>query len=246
VIRGIVLDKDGTLVDFRSLWDGVGRALASEFLRLAGIPYDGVLEAELSGSIGVLPGGLDPGGAFASGTYAQCGDRFVRTLSRFGFAYDAKAAATILAAVSDRAVCGKNARYVPTCDLRSLFSRLRRLSVKTALVTADTQLSAEYAADRLAFRGLIDFLAGATDSEPPKPDGAAIDRFCAEFGLSRENVAVVGDTPTDMRFARNAGAIAVGVLSGVSTRKTLAPLADYVIDHAGRLPALVLSLKERR
>ena len=40
---------------------------------------------------------------------------------------------------------------------------------------------------------------------------------------------VVGDSPTDMEFARNSGALAVGVLSGVGSREQLQEMADVLI-----------------
>ena len=40
---------------------------------------------------------------------------------------------------------------------------------------------------------------------------------------------VVGDSPTDMEFAHNGGALAVGVLSGVGSREELKGMADILI-----------------
>ena len=40
---------------------------------------------------------------------------------------------------------------------------------------------------------------------------------------------VVGDSPTDMEFAHNSGALAVGVLSGVGSREGLKGMADILI-----------------
>lgn len=46
---------------------------------------------------------------------------------------------------------------------------------------------------------------------------------------------MVGDTPNDLRFARNAGARTVGVLTGVSSERALAPYADLVLVNIGEL-----------
>ena len=40
---------------------------------------------------------------------------------------------------------------------------------------------------------------------------------------------VVGDSPTDMEFAHNSEALAVGVLSGVGSREQLQEMADVLI-----------------
>ena len=55
----------------------------------------------------------------------------------------------------------------------------------------------------------------------------------------------MGDTINDMNFAHNGGAIAVGVLSGVSSREQLAPAADYILDSVADVPALIRQLEQK-
>lgn len=58
--------------------------------------------------------------------------------------------------------------------------------------------------------------------------------FCEKFNLESCEVAVVGDTPTDLHLAKNGGdCYAIGVLSGTGDRPTLEPLADLVLDSVG-------------
>ena len=54
--------------------------------------------------------------------------------------------------------------------------------------------------------------------------------FCEKFNLASCEVAVVGDTPTDLHLAQNGDCYAIGVLSGTGDRPTLEPLADLVLD----------------
>lgn len=49
---------------------------------------------------------------------------------------------------------------------------------------------------------------------------------------------VVGDSPTDMEFAHNSGALAVGVLSGVGSREELKGMADILIPSVDVLDQL--------
>jgi phosphoglycolate phosphatase-like HAD superfamily hydrolase len=48
----------------------------------------------------------------------------------------------------------------------------------------------------------------------------------------------VGDSPTDMEFAHNSGALAVGVLSGVGSREELKGMADILIPSVDVLDQL--------
>jgi phosphoglycolate phosphatase-like HAD superfamily hydrolase len=230
MIRGVIFDKDGTLIDFHALWDSVGMNLAPEFLRLEGLPDNAWIEDELSRGIGVFPKYIDPTGAFVGGTYDECGAVFARVLTRHGYAFSEREIAARLREISDSASCSDTAHYREVCELSGLFKELRELGVKTGLVTCDTQTAADYAVDRLALRGWIDFVEGAPPIEGrPKPHRDPALRFCAQTGVNPRELAIVGDSMTDMLFAKNAGAVAVGVLSGVGDARELGRVADVVI-----------------
>ena len=62
--------------------------------------------------------------------------------------------------------------------------------------------------------------------------------FIDKTGLSADEIAVVGDTFNDMLFAKNNGGTAIGVLSGVSSRRDLEEIADYIIESVDELPGL--------
>ena len=65
------------------------------------------------------------------------------------------------------------------------------------------------------------------------------------FVFKEQAADFVGDTINDMNFAHNGGAIAVGVLSGVSSREQLAPAADYILDSVADVPALIRQLEQK-
>lgn len=68
-----------------------------------------------------------------------------------------------------------------------------------------------------------------------KPDAELIGYCARAWDTTCEHVLMVGDTPNDLRFARNAGARTAGVLTGVSSERTLAPYADLVLANIGEL-----------
>ena len=62
-----------------------------------------------------------------------------------------------------------------------------------------------------------------------------IEDFKRKFGINSDEIMVVGDTNTDMQFAKNGGALAVGVLSGVGEKEELKESADFIIADVGQL-----------
>ena len=63
--------------------------------------------------------------------------------------------------------------------------------------------------------------------------------FARHTGLDAKAIAMVGDNLHDLEMAHAAGAgLAIGVLSGNSTREQLEERADLIIDSIADLPAL--------
>jgi phosphoglycolate phosphatase len=72
-----------------------------------------------------------------------------------------------------------------------------------------------------------------------KPHRQPVDIAAAELEVEVERCAMVGDTRVDMRAARSAGAIAVGVLSGFGSRRRLRH-ADLLLDDVTQLVGWLL------
>ncbi|MBN2745191.1 MAG: HAD family hydrolase [Bacteroidales bacterium] len=62
----------------------------------------------------------------------------------------------------------------------------------------------------------IDFVevAGAQENLPKKPDPTIVNLMIERVKISKEQVAFIGDTATDMKTAKNAGVYAIGVSWG--------------------------------
>jgi phosphoglycolate phosphatase len=64
---------------------------------------------------------------------------------------------------------------------------------------------------------------------PTKPDPFCVYDLCKRFGVDKTRVVMVGDTMTDMNFAKNAGISAIGIAKSESNAKILEPHAYAVI-----------------
>ncbi|MHC1786322.1 MAG: HAD family hydrolase [Christensenellales bacterium] len=83
---------------------------------------------------------------------------------------------------------------------------------------------------------------GRVDGVPLKPDPTALLDMIRSLGLAPSDIWYVGDTGTDMRCARNAGAQSIAVTWGFQTREEIAPAGPlHYADTAEALQTLLLA-----
>ena len=81
------------------------------------------------------------------------------------------------------------------------------------------------------FPGLFDAVRGEGPDTPRKPDPTGLRRMAADLGVKCNEIIYVGDSPSDMETALNAGAYPVGVSWGYRSVESLASAkAGCVID----------------
>lgn len=222
-IKGILFDKDGTLVDFFATWVPAYRAATDLAGELMGDPALGDRLLRLGG-YDPATGALDPTSLLAGGTTAEISDLWT---AEAGPADRPDFARRMHAAMDDYA-----SRFaVPIgAGTAELFKRLAGRGLALGLATMDSEAVARATAAALGFDGSLSFLCGYDSGYGVKPEAGMVLGFCAATGLAPAEVLVVGDTDRDMMMARAAGAgLAVGVLTGATPREPLEALADHVI-----------------
>jgi phosphoglycolate phosphatase len=233
-IRGVLFDKDGTLIDVTGTWVPVYRQL----LRQVFTDRD---PAEIEAKF--VAAGYDPAtGAFKAGSIlAQGTTRDIIEVWWPGLDDEGVAEKMTLLDVDYRHLGVKHLK--PLMPLKPILEDLRQMGLKLGVATNDTAASAALHMDALDATKLFDVILGADSVKRPKPFGDMIHAFADAVGIQSSEVAMVGDNPHDMETAHDAGAgLAIGVLSGNSTVDHLAPLADHVIGTIAELPALLRRL----
>jgi phosphoglycolate phosphatase len=233
-VQAVLFDKDGTLIDLHASWVGAGLATARELCRLAGVPQR---EAGLLAASGYQPehGRLDPLGAWACGSTASLVRGWLQAL---GLDTGEQHTARWLRFMTAEA----GARVTPLADLARVFDELATLGMRLGVATMDLEDSARTALAKLGLAQRVDFVCGCDSGHGEKPDPGMVLACCRALGLDPRQLAVVGDTPHDMRMARAAGAgRVVAVTSGAAGEQLLGPLADHVIPDVSHLPALFAS-----
>lgn len=226
-IRGVLFDKDGTLLDYWRTWVPINRevalfaaggeqALADELLALGG--HDPATDR------------IEPGSVLAAGTHDEVADVFaVRLAAR---------TPPGLATEIERIFREGGAQHAALVEgVPAMLDALRGMGLKLGVATNDS--SGGLAASLGRHPGLIerfDFLAGCDSGHGVKPEAGMALAFCRAVGLEAREIAVVGDAVHDLEMGRRAGAgLNVGVLGGTSPREVLARHADLVIASAAEL-----------
>lgn len=222
-IRGILFDKDGTLVDFFGTWIPAYRAASDLASATAGDPALGDRLLRLGG-YDPATGALDPDSILASGTTLEICELWA---AEAGVADCRKLSRELHREMEEHVI----ARPVPIADgIADLFRRLADRGMVLGMATMDGETVARATAKALEIRDFLSFISGYDSGYGSKPAPGMVRGFCAAAGLSPADVLVVGDTARDMNMARAAGAgLAVAVLTGATPREGLAPIADRVI-----------------
>ncbi len=217
MIKGILFDKDGTLLEYEAFWLPVATGAIQALLESHGI--DPSLDACALSSIGARDGIR---GVLCHGTYGDIAEAMNR-----GLGVDFFTSTEVAAAFADNLHRGA---LLPTCpNLASVLDRLHGMGIRLALVTSDNETVTGVCLRALGIEDRFDCIFADDGVHPSKPDPYYLNAFCHAFGISPRETAMVGDTLTDMRFARAGGALAIGVAKAPEDAAILAPSADAVV-----------------
>jgi phosphoglycolate phosphatase len=226
--RGILFDKDGTLIEADGAWVpfyrrqlmrmmSIESAIAEKFMSLAG--YD------------VGTGRVTAGSIMAGGTTRQLVDIWWPD-------HSAEERTNLLHEIDKAAQQDVKMEITPITDLAQLLTSFRERGWKVGIATNDSMISTKRQVADLGIGDLLDAIITNDTVETPKPSGDMIRRFQTLTGIHPSEIVMVGDNFHDIEEARRGGAgLAVAVLSGNGRLDDLAHLADLTLRSIAELPA---------
>ena len=132
----------------------------------------------------------------------------------------------------------KNTSLLP--GVRETLKALRKMKLKLALFTINSEKSAKYILQRFKIAKFFDVLIPRNRVRYVKPNEEHLKVTLDALGVNPEEAIVVGDGSSDMKCSRELKVIAVGLPTGISSLKELINSgANYIITSITDLPMLI-------
>jgi len=232
--QAVIFDKDGTLIDFDAMWGEWTLYLAKQINQVSGLD----VSTSLCDAFGYDETNkkVIPGGKLASNPMSVLYDLTIQVVHSSGFSVEnAQQIVDQIWAIPDPVLLAK-----PLTDLRTLFESLTARGIKIAIATADDRTPTQAMIEALDIEEFISCIVCADDGITSKPAPDMAISLCKKMDVEPSQTIVIGDTISDLKMARAAGAgMAVGVLSGVSNARDLVQYADLLIESIEELDEII-------
>ncbi|GAB4306473.1 MAG: phosphoglycolate phosphatase [Promethearchaeota archaeon] len=224
MIRGVVFDLDGTLLDFVTAFDEIMRRTFQPF------------------GLTLTPDNEEEFQAMALSQITGKSSRFVivkliwSIAKKFGLGFRDR--------VRFLKTAGKNYRDVirdvkPIPGAFDVLKALKEQGYKVAVVTTASTEEVQHRFEKFPeVLNLFDVVVGRDNVKHMKPAPEGVLLVAHRLGLDPSELVVVGDMHVDVLAGKRAGARAVGVLTGYGSESALKEAgADLILNSVAELPA---------
>ena len=193
MIRGVLFDKDDTLLDLATFWRAPVQRTVDFMLRELRRENDQALRHALESAAGFDGDALIAESPVVAGTNADV----------------VRACMDVLAAQNIDVIDQSLFARLAETYLAHVLDALHAQNIRTGVATSDSFASTMHALEKMGVAEKFDCILTADRVARPKPAPDMAMVFCARCSLTPEEVAMVGDSANDMLFARNAGLTAI-------------------------------------
>lgn len=224
MIKALLFDKDGTLLDFDKTWGAWARGFLWDLAK-----GDTALFSALTKAVRLNPETetFFPDSPLIAGTADVAVDLMLPLLPNWTGD-----------ALLDHA--NRSSSTAPIAEVVPLAGFLRDLQARglvTGIATNDAEANAITNMDGVEATEFLDHIIGYDSGYGAKPGPGMCLGFAERTGIAPQNIGMVGDSLHDLHAGRAAGMTCIGVLTGPASRDDLTPHADHVFDSIAELPA---------
>jgi len=206
MIRSLVFDKDGVILDMAGTWLPVARQVADYTLsRQPEGSAGNLLRADLLAAVGVddAAGVIDPLGMFAREPFANVRAAWQAMLP--SDMVDLNSDQEFRAEVRRLAQQMTQGNVVAKGDVETPLRRLAAAGFRIAMLTNDSEGSARRNMAELGLEDLFDPIIGVDSGHGSKPGPDGLLHILAQHGSGPAEALMIGDTSADYGAAVNAG-----------------------------------------
>ncbi|MFA7550475.1 MAG: HAD family hydrolase, partial [Sedimentibacter sp.] len=155
MIKGILFDKDGTLIDF-SLWRNAGINTIQTILTEYNL-NDDKLNKELQKAIGIKEKGVEPFGALAYSSHEKLAYELYFILNKY-VNIDLEKFESHVVELLRKEVLRDDVEFKEIVSISSLYEYLKSNKIKMGMATADSKQSAMHLINKLNLNDSFDFV----------------------------------------------------------------------------------------
>ncbi|MGB7337123.1 MAG: HAD family hydrolase [Salaquimonas sp.] len=231
-IKGVLFDKDGTLIDFQKTY---GPSTASVINDLC-LDNDAI-RIQMAEACGfkLADNGFLPSSMVIAGSCIDMATAWAPFIGRSDIAELVKEIDQLYARHS-------TAHAAAFAFTSGSLARLQGMSLPLGVATNDSEFGAKSHMEKLEMTHFFQFICGSDSGYGPKPRPGMIIGFAEKLGVLPSEIAMIGDSVHDLKTAQNAGAVGIGVTTGLAGKDVLEPHADHVLESIEALPELIARL----
>ncbi len=218
MIKGILFDKDGTLIEFQGVWHEIIRRILMELANRYQCSQD-VIE-KLKAVSGYTEDGFAPESMIQYATTTQITELWYDVILHSGEQGKGRMNYKDLLQLFEEKSLEEDIEFHAVQGARELLEFLKEKDYILGIATADTFHSSILSLEKAGILPYFQYIGCNEDGMKPKPERDMAIRFCSRFEIKPEELLIVGDSVVDMQFAENAGANFIGIQAAYNDYST--------------------------